>query len=251
MSTTKLKLSLIGAMVTASLVAALAIQHQTQEKLLEKNAELQQLDGQLAKLGAENQRLSNAVVQAANPAADDQAVELAKLRTEAQALQKQINELGRGLAENRPSRVSQAASRPIQHTPEYWAQLHQLAGGKTKDAMILAMALLEYASGHGGQIPSSFDQLESHLQNNKDAVLTGTNEFDIVYQGSLDQIKNIPLGEVALLRDRQAWPAPSGKVAKVYAMVDGSGQIVESDDNFQAWEADHIVVPTPTGQSGQ
>ena len=71
--------------------------------------------------------------------------------------------------------------------------------------------------------------------------LTGTNAFEIVYQGSLDQLKNIPLGSVALIRDRQAWLAPSGKMAKVYGMADGSGLIVESDDNFQSWEAEHIL----------
>jgi len=248
---TKLKLSLIGAIATASVAASLGVHHQTQAKLLEKNTELQQLDGQLAGLTAENQRLSNAVVQAANPPADNRAVELVRLRTEAQALQKQINELGKQLTENRPSGVSQAASQSIHHTPEYWEQLHQMAGGKSKDAMILAFALMEYASDHAGRIPSSFDQIESYLRKKKDAVLTGTNEFDIVYQGSLDQIKNIPMQEVALVRDRQSWLAPSGKMAKVYGMAGGIGQIVESDDNFQAWEAEHIVVPPPAAQSVQ
>jgi len=78
--------------------------------------------------------------------------------------------------------------------------------------------------------------------------LSGTNEFDIVYQGSLDELKDIPRGAVAIIRDRQSWTAPSGKQARLYGLADGSSQIVESDDNFAAWEAEHIFSPTPSGR---
>jgi hypothetical protein len=241
----------IGAIATASVLASLGIYHQTHAKFLEANGSLLKQADHLAQLTMLNQHLSNAVVQVRTRPADDRAAELVRLRVEAQVLRKHINELEQQQAEAHPSHASPAASQIISHPPEYWEQLHQMAGGKTKDAMTLAYALMRYASDHAGQFPSSLDQVESYLRGRKDAVLTGTNEFEIVYQGSLDLIKNIPTDQVALLRDRQPWLAPSGKMAKVYAMIGGIGEIVESDDNFQGWEAEHIIDTTSGGQATQ
>ncbi len=61
---------------------------------------------------------------------------------------------------------------------------------------------------------------------------------------------NLPLGEVAIIRDRQSWLAPGGKRAKVYGMASYTGQIVASDDDFQAWEAECLITVS-SGQPGQ
>ena len=128
--------------------------------------------------------------------------------------------------------------------PEYYAQLHQLAGAKARDARNLAQAFLMYASDHGSQFPPTLDQVGPYLRK-QNLSLSGTNEFEIVYSGSLDELKKIPSGSVAVVRDRQTWLAPSGKTARVYGMANGAGQIVESDDDFRSWEAEHIL-PSPT-----
>jgi len=47
----------------------------------------------------------------------------------------------------------------------------------------------------------------------------------------------------SLIRERSPWTAPSGKSARVYGMGDGSSQVVEADDNFQSWEAIHLIPP--------
>jgi len=70
---------------------------------------------------------------------------------------------------------------------------------------------------------------------------SGTNEFEIVCQGSFDKLQGIPPGEVAVVRDRQTWAGPDGKTMRVYGLADGTSQIVESDDNFQSWEAEHVI----------
>jgi hypothetical protein len=167
--------------------------------------------------------------------------ELQKLRSRAEALRKQTNELGKQLAENRRSLPSQTASRPLPHSPEYYEQLHQMAAVKPTEARNLATAFRMYASDHQNQVPSNLDQAAPYLRDGMS--LTGTNEFDIIYQGSLDELKNIPLSSVALIRSRQIWLGPSGKMTRVYGLADGSGQIVESDDNFQSWEEEHIIPP--------
>jgi len=69
------------------------------------------------------------------------------------------------------------------------------------------------------------------------APLTGTNDFEIVYQGSQNDLSNIPPRRVALIRERQPWLTPDGKWARVYGYADGAASIVESDGNFQSWDA--------------
>jgi len=240
---TKFKITLIGAVAIASVAISLAILRRTQIKLREKEDVLRLQEGQLADLATEHQRLSNLVVQSNNPLANDQMSEFQKLR---EALRRQTNELGKQLAEIRRSRLPQTASRPTPHPPEYYEQLHQAAAGKPTDARNLATAFRMYADDHQNQSPSNLDQVAPYLRNGMS--LTGTTEFDIVYQGSLDELKHIPLDSVALVRGRQAWLGPSGRIARVYGLADGSGQIVESDDNFQSWEAEHIIPPPSAGQ---
>ena len=73
-------------------------------------------------------------------------------------------------------------------------------------------------------------------------------EFEMVYQGSLKELTSIPDQVVALLRERQAWPTPRGKWARIYVMANGFVKVVESDDNFQSWDAEHIIPPPSAGQ---
>ena len=78
--------------------------------------------------------------------------------------------------------------------------------------------------------------------------MTGTSKFEMVYQGSYNELTNVPWQEVALIRERQAWPTPSGKWARIYVTANGEVKVVESDDNFQSWEAEHLIPPPAAGQ---
>jgi hypothetical protein len=238
---TRLQISLASAMAIAGLAASLMFERRAQLKLGEKDEILRQQSTQLAELAAEHQRLSNLLAGASGSPTGDQLGELQRLRNEVEGLRKQNKELEKKQQENRTSQAASGQS----HPPEYWQQLHLSAGGKPKDAVILGSVFLKFARAHQGQFPLSFDQVTPLL---KEPGLTGTNEFEIVCQGSLEQLTNVPLPSVAVVRDRQSWQAPSGKMAKVYGMLGGVGQIVESDDNFQAWEAEHIFAPSPVGQ---
>ena len=74
--------------------------------------------------------------------------------------------------------------------------------------------------------------------------LSGTNDFEIVYQGLQSDLTNLPLRRVALIRERQPWLTPDGKWARVYGYADGAASPVVSDDNFQSWDAQHIIPPS-------
>jgi hypothetical protein len=241
---TKIKITLIVATVVVSLAITLIINRNAKVKLRQNDAALRQQDKQLTELIAEQEQLSNRVAEA-NNSTNSQLNELAMLRDRAQLLQKQTNELRSQLKSNRQARASQPASKPESHPPEYYKELFRVAGAKPIDGRNLTAAFIMYASDHQGRFPSSLDQVANPAQ----YPLTGTNTFDIVYRGSRAELelKGIPRGSVAVIRERQTWIAPSGKRARVYGMADRRSEIIESDDDFKAWEAEHII-SAPAGQ---
>jgi myosin heavy subunit len=243
---TKLKITLIIATVAISLTVTFILHRNAQAKLLKNDEALNQQSEQLAKLVAEQGLLSNQVAEARS-STKDRLSELARLQNQAQALQNQTNEFGSQLKSNRQARLSQSTPKSEPPPPEYFVQLHRAAGAKARDAVNLSQALAQYAWDHQGRFPSNLEQVTTYLQK-KEMSLSGTNQFDIVYWGSLDDLKGIPGGAVALIRDRQIWIAPSGKLARVYGLANGSSRIVESDDDFTAWEAEHIVSAAPDGK---
>src|SRR5919108_1822347 len=102
----KFRIVLLGAVVITGTTASLTIQYQAQVKLHGNDAVFRQRENQMAQLAAERQRLSDLVAQASRSHADERTAELVKLRHEAEALRKQIKELGKRVPEKRPWRPS-------------------------------------------------------------------------------------------------------------------------------------------------
>jgi hypothetical protein len=122
-----------------------------------------------------------------------------------------------------------------------------------EDAKVLGMAFELYESDHQNQSPVNLDQLAPYLAEEAKQgykTFSGTNQFEIVYQGSLSNLQGLPWGSVAVVRDQQPWLGPNGKMMRVYGFADGHSQIVGSDDNFQAYESQHVIMPPNTGPSG-
>src|SRR5947207_4866481 len=115
MNLSKLPILVAATIAASGLVASLAIQHQAQMKLREKETLFRQHGNQLDKLAAEHQRLSNLLSaadrSATNTSTDDYTAELVKLRTEAETLRKQTNELAKKLVEHHRSPPLRYAAR--------------------------------------------------------------------------------------------------------------------------------------------
>src|SRR2546428_1121 len=258
---TKSKIIFTGVTVLAAVITSVLIQRRTQANFRENDAALLQQDSRLAELAAENQGLSNLVLQTktSSATAEDRTAELAKLRAEAQALRHQTNQLVKQLAENRRLAGALFFSRGdfnlLEHNHESAITMAggPRAAGKLNDARALTAAIRRYADEHEGEFPLSLDGVASYLPNSEEirleadtppwanAPLTGTNDFEVVYQGSQNDLTSIPPRRVALIRERQPWLTPDGKLARVYGYADGAASTVESDDNFQSWEVLHIV----------
>jgi RNA polymerase sigma factor (sigma-70 family) len=126
---TTLQKTLIAAtLVVAGVATPLAIQHQGQAKLREENQLLRRQADDLARLSAENARLSRLLTEATNPQTlpKDQFSELLKLRGEVGGLRRQTNELANALVSNQRSKPAPGGDRALQNSGGQAPSLHEL-----------------------------------------------------------------------------------------------------------------------------
>lgn len=243
------KTLLAPSVVVASAILSLLILRRSQANWQAGERRLQEQSQKLAELTKDREHLSKLAAQATITRIDDNAVELAKLRAELAALQKQTNNLGsRPQTQDRSAPPEHSHSTPKSHSPQYYQQLRAMAGAKPWEARDLGRAFGDYAFDHQNQSPTSLDELAPYLAKNN-STLSGTNRYEIIYQGSLDDLKGLPWGSVAVVRDAQPWPGPDGTMMRVYGFPGGISQMVNSD-YAPAFEAQHVISATAPGSSG-
>lgn len=260
------RIIVIGALI-AGILWVLAIADGARLELAKGNELVNSLKRRVEAQTRENERLRVLLKAATDSAADRKSEALAKLRSEMTSLHELTNSLGKKLVE---ARQAQPARKDFKRSgnflggvtvvsdsdsPQYEEQLSKIAMDRTQhpeqgDARNLRHAILGYEQAHGGMFPDNLQAVAQYAYQG-DLPLAGTikerdpmagvNEFDLVFQGSMNDLANVPANAVALLRQQQAWPTPSGKSARIYLMAGGKVEVVESDDNFQAWEAEYVV----------
>ena len=240
MTLSKLKLA-FNLVVVAGATTAFVIQHEAQTKLHGENERLNQ---QIAQLETDNGNFSNRLVAARDSKmlSDEQFKELLRLRAAVGMLRQQTNVLGKLLASKANSeRDSQSSEEKV--SPEEKQKLMAIA--KMNDATETCLAFLTSAGNNGSQFPTNFDQVAS-LVGDTNLFQTLTNEFDLAYQGSFNQTQITNSSSVILIQERQAWPTVDGKWAKTYGFADGHVEVhSESTDNFDAFEQQHMLSPSP------
>ncbi len=236
---------LVLALPIAGLLCALAFYCHAQKGIREKEETLHAENVQIPALEAECGRLSNKVAQAnaARFPTELQADELQRLKNEAGQLRQRAEDLKSVLEKSQDARKLLGA--PLippgrQYTREELQMRNAIAAGKEQDAENLHWAFWGYYSKHHEQFPSSLDDLRPYLEQNH-ATLTGTNDFELIYPGPQDGLTNFPTQMLAVIRERQPWRAPSGRWARVYSMLTIPPRIVETDDDFQEWESEHVI----------
>jgi RNA polymerase sigma factor (sigma-70 family) len=233
MTATHIKLGL-SALVVAVAATALVVQHQTQTRLRDENESLHK---KIAQLQTDNESLSNrlAAVGDARTLTDEQLNELLKLRGEVGILKNQLATAAKNQAQTTVH--MDQANQP----DDLLEQQKRMVRAKAGDAHIYVSAFMDYANSHNGQFSTNWDQIRDKYNNAPG--LTGTNDFEIVYQGPLNwNTLGTNLGSIILIREYLAWPTYDGKWGKVYGFADGlSEPIILSDGNFTAWEQQHVV----------
>ena len=73
-------------------------------------------------------------------------------------------------------------------------------------------------------------------------------QFEIVYQGSLNDLTNPD--NTIIMREREPSQTPNGTWSKVYGFADGSYRTIETTDgNLRSWEQEDKPKPIATGPS--
>jgi hypothetical protein len=242
MTATKLKLGL-ATLLIAGATTALVVQHQTQKKL---RAENDAWHRQVTRLQVENEALSNRLAMAHDPNSipDKQLKDLLRLRAEVGLLRQKTNELGKLIGKDR-LRPAEGDSQASDETTPAEEQQRQISIAKMSDAKILVLGEFLYTQDNKGQLATNLDQFSAYLTNSEQK-LTGTNNFELTYTGSINGLTNA--GSVIMLRESQAWPTLNGQWAKSYGFMDGHAEVhVQESDDFDPFEQQHSISP-PTDQ---
>ncbi len=74
-----------------------------------------------------------------------------------------------------------------------------------------------------------------------------TDEFEIVYQGSQNDLTNRGDDEVIVLRERQVRHRYDGKWGRVYGLADGASlqRFLDTESALEQWEQEHLRMATP------
>ena len=228
----------VAGIAIAGITACLIVQHRLAARLNERERLRHVQEEQLSALTREHERLANRVP-VAEP--ESRALELTRLRQEADRLKAQTNILAQELKQ--AAEPNSAENPPPARTPEFYEELRKLAGKKPSEALHLASAFAAYAADHDSQSPANLDELNAYMAAQGNPRLSGNTQFEIVYHGTLDQLKGIPFDTVAVIREKNHWLGPDGAKFKIYGMANGSSEMVESNDDFKSWEAKHIISP--------
>jgi RNA polymerase sigma factor (sigma-70 family) len=241
------KAGIVGALALAAIATPLTIQHRAVVRLRNENQTLHKQVDQLPRLVAENQKLSNRVANAHSSLSDKEMNELLHLRGEVGLLRQQAGETAKLQEENQrlQAALAQAEDRPPkQVSPSDQQRLVAMA--KMNDAKLLVLGEVLYAQKHEDDAPTSLDQVSSFLPTNG-STLTGTNQFELVYQGAWAAITN-PASTI-VLREKQACQTLDGDWVRTYGFADGHSEVhTAPDGNFVPWETQHMIEPPPSGQ---
>jgi RNA polymerase sigma factor (sigma-70 family) len=240
MTLTNLKFA-VGALTIASVTAAFVVQNQAQTKLRADNGALQQ---QLAQVQAGNATLASQLAAVSNSVSQsrDRFNELLKLRGQVGLLQRQAADAEKLRAENQRLTALHEDLATTSEAMDPEARQQAVSREKMSDAREGVLGIIMFSQDNQGLCPTNYEQMASFFKSG----WNGTNDFDIVYQGSLPDISH-PADTVVLM-EKQAWQTLGGKWAKAYGFADGHAVLrVTPDGNFDEWESQHLL-PPPTGR---
>jgi len=168
----------------------------------------------------------------------DQLEELLRLRGEVGALRRELAEARQKQATPLPLREG---SREATITLAALEQFQQQAGTKAVFAKNWMSAFIEFATENGGQFPTNFEQAARFLRDTTETNVT-TDQFEIVYQGSRNDLTNAGDEDLIALRERQAWQWYDGKWGRIYGRIDGTALtlFLKDRDALEQWEKERL-----------
>jgi RNA polymerase sigma factor (sigma-70 family) len=247
---TKLKAGIVGAVILAAALPSLIIQRQANVKLRESQERLRTQEAALREALATVGELSNRVAQAGGAPAStpSQDGELLRLRGEVGVLKRDL-----AAAKTEAKRVpADPATDSRRYAPV--KQIEKMFGPgasvKMEYSKDLGFAVLGFADEHQGLFPTNAeDAMEFLVPVAKAQTNVGPGQFELLYQGRLEDLTNPPPEGAIIMRTRQPWLTPDGKWARSYVYGNGHSVIqLAPDGDFTKWESLRMPNPAPGDQ---
>jgi hypothetical protein len=131
--------------------------------------------------------------------------------------------------------AAQAAQSKSSGGNETGEELSGDALSRFNDAKIYCLGMMLYAATNQNLFPTNLEQTLPYL---RVANLTpsGTNRFEILYQGSVDKLPRTMTNGIIVLRS-QPWQGGDGRRTRVYGFADGHCEVhSEANAGFDVWE---------------
>jgi hypothetical protein len=227
-------------LVTIALLIAIAIILLQRSQISKLSADLQATHPS-SDAATDNSLETNKSAAPPSTAASADSAELLRLRAEVAALRKQTNELSRVRAENLKMReaLTLAKTAPTtQGEPPSDAERAQ-AIARLNDSRIYALALLMHVQDNQ-RFATNMEELAPYLGTGNPP--TGTNEFDIMFQGARNDVTNS--SGTILVREHQPHQRADGRWTRAYGFLDGHAEVhTEPTSNFDDFEREHMWPP--------
>jgi RNA polymerase sigma factor (sigma-70 family) len=247
MTMTKLKIAAATLVVAAGVATPMVVQYQTTAKLRQENTALREQMSGLKE--ADRARAENAQSANAQPLSNEQMMELMRLRGEVGQLKQELTEVPKLRQEI--TRLAQRQTRMQgEEEPKLSPEAEQqkaTAIAKMNFAKNWLLAFILYADKNNDQFPASFAQAQSFFPAGAE-VPPGftTDQYEIVYKGSISSITNPSPAMAIVLREKEAWPSVNGGWSRAYGFADGHTEIhFSADGNFQPWESQRMYAVGP------
>jgi hypothetical protein len=160
------------------------------------------------------------------------------------ALRGRTNEIAKLQTENSRMRAALESARktakPADEEEPPPTEQRQQAIARLNDAKTYVLGFLLHAQENQQILATNFDQIAAFIP--KEHPPTGTNEFEIAFQGSRDGITNG--SSIILLRERQPRQTPDGGWTRAYGFLDGHSEVHrEPTGDFNNFERLHSWPP--------
>lgn len=227
-----------AAVIAAGLAAAVILEFVSNARLREENHLLSEQVAQLNQTRGDSEQSLKAQPSPPQPLAEEQLRELLRLRGE-------VGVLRRGLAEA-PKAWERNTQGPPQPQPQNNAfeRQRQIATARLSYPKDWMLAFSQYADQNQGQCPIRFDQAAAFLPDRaKNETNFAPDQFEIVYQGSLNDLTN--RHNIIVIRQKEAEQQEEGGGSiRAYGFADGHSEVHRATDgNFGPWEEQHRQKP--------
>jgi hypothetical protein len=135
--------------------------------------------------------------------------------------------------------VTQAVQSAASNGNDTQDELQGEALSRFNDAKLYCLGIMLYAVKNQNRCPTNLDQTMPYLRE-ANSPPSGTNRFDLLYQGSMAQFTNsTTTGGIIVIRS-EPWQGKNGKWTRIYGFADGHCEAhSEPGGNFDAWEKQH------------